>query len=233
MESPRPVWNIRGMAESMIDRIDQRLKALDLSETAAAKAAGLSESYIRDMRRKNVNPTYKNVVKLAKVLQCSPDFLLEGAEEKKTAHYRMTPTPIVGLVKAGAWKDISVESQSTDYETIDAPHNERFPNARQYALKVEGDSMNEVVPDGHFAICVDFAETGLAPEHGMIVHVEQRIAGTHIIETTLKEIERKNGKYRLIPRSTNRSHKPLEIDGNDKAEVIIRGLAVGTWNPLF
>lgn len=57
-------------------RINERLKALGLSATAASVEAGLSKDAIRNiLRGTSESPRDITLRKLAKVLQCTPDYL--------------------------------------------------------------------------------------------------------------------------------------------------------------
>ncbi|TIW28715.1 MAG: hypothetical protein E5V63_04360 [Mesorhizobium sp.] len=72
------------MIEDILGRIDQRLTALDLKESRAAKLAGLSDSAIRDIRRavaggrKNVGVSTRTLEKLAPVLETTVVWLVSG-----------------------------------------------------------------------------------------------------------------------------------------------------------
>lgn len=71
------------MLKEILDRIETRLKAVDLKESAAAKMAGLSDSAIRDMRRAinagrdDAGVSTRTLVKLAPVLQTTASWLME------------------------------------------------------------------------------------------------------------------------------------------------------------
>lgn len=71
------------MLKDILKRIDQRLSALNLKESAAAKSAGLSDSAIRDIRRdlvrgKDRGVSSKTIFALAPILETSPAWLLDG-----------------------------------------------------------------------------------------------------------------------------------------------------------
>lgn len=72
------------MLKDVLDRIDERLKAMGLKESKAATLAGLSDSAIRNIRRavkdgkENQGISIKTLEKLAPVLDTTPGWLLEG-----------------------------------------------------------------------------------------------------------------------------------------------------------
>lgn len=136
---------------------------------------------------------------------------------------------VVGVVQAGAWLETYARNSEEKSETIPVARDPRFPEARQYALKVIGDSMDQEVKDGAYAICVAFGDAGLEKKAGMIVHVERIRPETS--ETTLKAIEMENGRMVLKPRSSNPVHKPIYRDQSLGEEVVIRGLVLSFYDP--
>lgn len=134
--------------------------------------------------------------------------------------------PVLGNIQAGYWLDTSLIDQDQEPEMLPVARDLRFPRARQYALRVVGDSMNRDFPDGSYVTCVDFAESGLAIREGMTVHVERHRDGGQLREITLKVIARdRRGAFILEPRSTNPTHKPLPMSDT----VVIRGVVTGGW----
>jgi len=138
---------------------------------------------------------------------------------------------VAGTIEAGNFRDISLEDQDTERPKIPLQRNVRFAHADQYALRVSGDSMNEMFPDGSYVACVEFTGSGLTLSNGMVLHVERMIAGTQLVESTLKLVEFVDGKVKLAPRSTNPRHKPFFLDGGEDTEVIVRGVVFGMWMP--
>lgn len=64
-----------------VDRLKERLAALDLSPNAASQKAGLGRDYVRDILRGRIKePSALRLRRLSDVLQCSPEYLL-GKEE--------------------------------------------------------------------------------------------------------------------------------------------------------
>jgi phage repressor protein C with HTH and peptisase S24 domain len=129
---------------------------------------------------------------------------------------------------------VSIENQDSEKPRIAVARDLRFPNARQYALEVEGDSMDELFKDGSTVICVNFADTGLEYRDGMCVHVERFIMDGQLVENTLKELRREGKtKWVLYPRSSNPSHKPIELSGGETVDILVKGIVIGKWEPIF
>ena len=194
----------------------------------------MGKDFIRDLRRRPVRPGAESLLRLAQILKTNPEYLLYGKSGGSTLP--VEGLPIIGVVEAGQFRDITLADQDEEFPTVNVVRDGRYPQARQYALRVSGDSMNELFDDGSFAICVSFPETGLALKSGMILHVERRIAGTHLIETTLKAVEMRGRKCFLIPRSTNPRHKAIEInqehEDDEVAQTVVQGLVVGSYKPV-
>jgi SOS-response transcriptional repressor LexA len=133
----------------------------------------------------------------------------------------------VGEVAAGVWRD-AFEWVRDDW--IPFPLillDSRYPNAERRALRVRGDSMDELYPDGSYIVYVRLADIGRKPQTGDRVIVLRHRHGQ--TEATVKEYRRDGAKRRwLVPRSSNPSHTALEIDGKRDEEIEIMGLVVGS-----
>jgi len=72
--------------ESLSDRIGQRLQKLGLSERQASLRAGLSDSYLRNIREgKSTAPRIDTLKKIALVLETTPDWLISGKQGETPA----------------------------------------------------------------------------------------------------------------------------------------------------
>lgn len=219
--------------ELLVSRIEKRLAEIGTSAAAASVKAGLSNSYIRDLKRRKANPNVASLSKLAGVLGVSTDYLLKGREDGAI----LTASPVntlkvVGMIKAGDFRDISLASQDEEYETINVAADRRFSAAAQYALLVSGDSMDKIFPDGSYVTCVEFVASGLDLRPGMVVHIERSMGGGQFVETTLKEIGLDDGEIVFRPRSSNPKHKTIRGSDNGGMEVQVRGVVTGKWEPV-
>lgn len=137
---------------------------------------------------------------------------------------------VIGTAAAGLWKELSITSD--DYygmEDIPVVENPRFAGKEQYALLVEGNSINRAIQDGEYAICVAWAELGIEPTTGQYVHVERSRGGLQ--EVTVKKIQIVGGHVQLWPDSTDtRFQTPLDLSElEEESEVTIRGLVIGSY----
>lgn len=220
-------------AAALLNRIQERLRALGKSERGAAEEAGLSGAAIRQIREgKSRSPRLDTIRKLAPVLETSVEWLAFGREPEATfgtvrseATLRERPVvaiPKVGFVEAGAFR--TVNHYDDDFESrekiFDEPDPE-FPNARLVAFEVAGDSMNAAEPPiwpGSNLICVDFDDAGIPLSEGMTVVVEQTLEGGHVREWSVKEVELYPDRIEYHPRSANPIHKPIIVPINAEPE---------------
>lgn len=140
--------------------------------------------------------------------------------------------PLLGTIQAGHWLETTEAIEGANREMVPVVRDPRFPHAKQYTLRVVGDSMDQDYPDGSTVTCVDFADSGLALVEGMLLHVERQRAGGQLVEITLKAAERRRGVWYLVPHSSNPKHQAFPLNGSDgETEVIAKGVVVGGYSP--
>lgn len=131
------------MLKDILERIDARLDAVGLSESRAAKLAGLSDSAIRDMRRalksgrRGAGVSTRTINALAPVLETSPSWLLDavGDEEGEGT------VPLVGYVGAGDAAHYYAVSQG-ELDRVAAPKNATKDTV---AVEIRGESMGPLL----------------------------------------------------------------------------------------
>jgi SOS-response transcriptional repressor LexA len=135
------------MSGSLRERIESRLKALNLSARKASLLAGGSSDLIRGLlREKQVNFRGPNLSRIADVLGVSVDWLLTG-EDAETGSLLSRKIQVVGYVGAGA-EVIAIDDHAhgSGLEEVDCPWAQLGPSA--VAVKVRGDSMTPAYFDG-------------------------------------------------------------------------------------
>lgn len=142
---------------------------------------------------------------------------------------------VVGKISAGAWREVDAQSEA-DFSGLTLPLviAPSFPGLRQFALAIEGTSMDRIVGDGGFVICVPYWDARRNLTHGDIVVVERK-RPDGLVETTLKRLRANgDGKWELWPESTDpRWQRPVRFEptgdepkDDEGAIVTITGLAV-------
>lgn len=217
--------------ETLAERVKRLREAIGLNQSELARRLGKSPQTIQALEKgRHLKPGY--IVELAEVLKVTPQYLATGQVDRVNETLPVGNLRVEGVVKAGEFRDITIiEDNEYERETIPVAMDGRFPMCRQYALRVEGDSMNLLFPAGSYVTCVSWADTGLEWADGMIVHVERYRAG--LVETTVKALQLVAGRPKfLLPRSTNARHKPIELDGDEDTEIVIKGLVTGKWERI-
>lgn len=175
------------------ERIQARLGALKLSASAASKQAGLSEDAIRNIKRaveagENRGASTRTIAALAKVLDTSVAWLMEGVGAEEEAGE--AATPVIGRVGANAASTVIFSTgDPTNYSVPTLPW---APEA--VAVQVVGDSCGEIYPDGSILWFERQATPPTADMIGEIVVLE-----TEDGQVLVKRLERgeKRGLYDL------------------------------------
>ncbi len=141
---------------------------------------------------------------------------------------------VLGEVQAGVWMEAV---QWDDGDTYEVPYGvpAKFADSA-YGLRVIGDSMNLVYPDGTVVIVIPVWEYGDEIPSGKRVIVERR-KKDGIVEATAKELEVINGHAKLWPRSTNPKFQQAidiawpyeEPQGIGLETVEIKGVIIGSY----
>lgn len=139
--------------------------------------------------------------------------------------------PVIGEVQAGVWREIDFVDEPKHPQLPLGP-DPRYHGKQQFALLVQGESMNKIFAPGTFIICVSWSDVGRQPREGDIVVVERRRDG--MVETTVKKIAVQNRKLVLMPESTDpRFQNPIELEGSlERDEIVITALVVGRYEQL-
>lgn len=220
------------MNRDLIQTIDGLLAERGESRASASVAAGLGNSYIRDLERKKGSPNLAKLGALAKHLGVTIETLLNGTDIDLSQMPSLSSLPVLGVIAAGHFMDITLEDQDGGARFINVASDDRFGHAKQYALEIRGDSMNLMYPDGSFVTCVDYIGSGLSLKDGMKVHVERYMGDGQFVENTLKEYRKEDGRIGLYPRSSNPMHQPIFFnDGGEGVRVEIKGIVTGSWRP--
>ncbi|RCL03072.1 MAG: Peptidase S24-like protein [Candidatus Tokpelaia sp. JSC189] len=165
------------MLDKILERIDQRLKALGLSESKASVMAGLSNSAIRDIRRRvkdggvNKSVETKTLASLAKVLKTNVAWLAEGGR-LEDIEKNVMDVPLISWVSAGQMQGNEGSVDFSDFPSVAAYD---LPRGKWIALRVDGLSMNKVSPPDSI-IFVNMSEVDLVPNACYVIADETGLA---------------------------------------------------------
>lgn len=193
----------------------------------AAEALGITYSTYAGHENGSVSIPRDRALHYSQRFHITVDWLLTGKQSSHLQNAKSLSTlPLIGEVQAGAWKE-AVMYDSSEQTQIETPQADIIPGATQYWLRIVGDSVNRVIPDGGHAQCVsvhDYARDTAdlyRRAHNKLVVVERKRAGLH--ELTIKRLVVTDAGAQLHPVSTNPTHNgPITLaeTGDDEVQII-------------
>jgi transcriptional regulator with XRE-family HTH domain len=184
------------MKDEFLQRLDEAAAAKGMSDRQIAFLAGRSDSLIRDLRRRGkVGPTIEAVEAIAAGLEVSPAWLafgipgtsISGSSKASATRASARAIPLVGAVSGGVWREIDSLDQD---EKPASPFlaDPRWPADRQFALRVEGESINRIARDGDLIAVVAVEALETPPATDALVIVEEARDDGALIRTTAKRL---------------------------------------------
>lgn len=202
---------------TFIDRLDMLLKEHDLNKNQLAAQTGIPVSTIYGWYKKGYEGiTLPTITKLAEYFNCTIEYLVNGETHKNSANtlpkgistisdIQTKRIPLIGNVAAG--QPILAEE---DYETyIDSPCK------ADYALRVEGDSMEPGFIDGD--IIYIKAQDDVDDGQIAVVLLDDSAALKHVYHI-------QNG---LMLTSDNPKYPPMHMTFEDYNVIRVLGIVVG------
>ena len=201
------------------NRVKERRKAAGITLEKLAELSGYSTSYLSRIESGQRQLNEESADAIASALGCAPAQLMKNTvklSSKNPIDARLSEefkVHILGSIQAGAPVDIQEQPiDPDDYVTL--PDRE---GPRRFALRVKGDSMNEVAKHGDTVICVTYFDLGRDPEPNEYVIVQHRHENG-LTDATMKKYVVQDGEAYLVPESTNPAHQaPIVIKDNGEA----------------
>lgn len=173
----------------------------------AADALGVNYTTYGQHENGTRNIPAKAAEKYSRKFKVSLDWLLTGRPSKTelttpaNKPAKINSVPVIGSVKAGAWQDIEGWGEPSMAEFV--PSLGEYPLDWQFALTVDGSSLNRVARHGDKLVCVDLIKSGIPIKEDDLVIVERTRFGGQMIERTAKRVRRTIGGFELWPESTD------------------------------
>lgn len=197
-------------AMGIAERIRQARKEKRLSQGAVAEATGTTQSNVSQWESGRHTPSRAQVQRLADLFGRTVAWI-ETGDAPDSGHIQPVTSslPVLGEAQAGAWKEVFAIDEG-EAERVPVPEESRIPGARQYWIRVVGDSVDKKIPSGSLALCCDVwdwardADDLFARANGKLVVCQRERAG--LFETTIKELRVSGRKAELWPASNNPKH---------------------------
>lgn len=199
------------------DRLKAARKNAGFESAAdAARAFGWTESAYRHHENGTRDFGADAARKYGRAFKVLPGWLLgldNVSQSPPTSPVLEDRLIVNGSVEAGAWRASEHWDDERTFVIEGMPSP--IPGDKRFGVVVVGNSMNEFYEEGTVLDCVSvFSDRKTKPETGDHVIVEN-VRPDGLRELTVKEYREENGRYWLVPRSTNPSFKPVEYPGPD------------------
>lgn len=211
--------------KSIQEKIKARRLELGLSLEDVAKELGVNRSTVMRYESKSIEKMPIDVIPpLAKILQCSPKYLMgwedESVTEMEIKFDDYFPLHYSTNLSAGSLDELlDAEPDAVVY----VPIKFQMKKKRLNAFKINGTSMNNVIPDGSIVISESVSTIENLKDGTIVVAWVDGVA-------TVKRIYKGNHQITLMPDSTDKSHQPIMID-TDINNVCVIGRVIWHMNP--
>ena len=210
-----------------LDRLSILRKRSGLTQSGLAERMGVEQPTVQRWETGKREPTLEQILRLAEILEVEPAALFDPLVAAAIGPRLY----IKGVVAAGVWRT-AMELASTDWQTFTGRADIVAKPEQRFGLRVVGDSMNEIYPDGTILECVSVFDerTEIAPGRRVIV-MRTNTGGER--EATVKELVEQDSELWLVPRSTNPIHQPIRLAHPDLdiVEVQITAIVVASIRP--
>lgn len=214
------------MPMGYLARLSELRKRKKLTQAELASLVGVEQPTVQRWEAGKREPDFAQLFRLAEALDVSPGTLIEPEIAAP-----MGPRLFVkGEVVAGVWRE-AFELPADQWETFTGRADVLADLDHRFGLRVIGDSMNTIYPEGTILDCVStFGHAEVAPGKRVIV-VRTNLDGE--TEATVKELQEQDGELWLVPRSHNPMHLPFKL-GDEAPGIVetrIAAVVVGAYMP--
>lgn len=201
--------------------IREARKGLGLTQADLASRLGVPQSVVSDWETGKLKSFSDHAVGINRALKIPLDALLQ-----KPAFSPLRGIEVVGEVQAGIWR-AAVELPQEERTILPITGLPGYAAVQLAALRVTGNSMDLVYPDGSFVIVASAADTDVRPGDRVVVYRSQG----ELHEASIKEVRvDEDGRVALWPRSTSPDHQePIYLEDEDQGGPEIAYVVVGQF----
>ena len=152
--------------DSFKSRLAQIINENDLSKAEIARRIGASRSTLSGWLNGEYEANSENIYKLARLFNVTEAWLLGFVDERQEVEIQENNQEsfLLPLLNVSAGKEESDQSQS--HEMVECPSHLSYLKDNLFAIRVIGESMNKIIPNGSTIICAKVEEK---PKSGQIV----------------------------------------------------------------
>lgn len=211
----------------LYDRIKElRIKMGMSQDTLAMKTGYTSRTSISKIENGEVDLNQSKIQIFANALNTSPAYLMGWTDKKEPSDLQLLQDAHLYLsdkekkyapllnVSAGAFH----EDISQLKEEIEIPERWEHLHGKIFAIRIIGESMNRVLPNGTTVLCEDISQTGYKAKDGDFVVFE------HEGEYTVKKLVDTSSMVILDPCSYDDGFEPIIFTKNPYLELKILGV---------
>jgi len=214
-----PAFNIAFLRKILEDATAADAKWNSRSLSMAA-TGGKNPYLVRDIiKGKSANPTLDTLVGLARALELDISQMIPAATtimHRVGGSQTFETLEVVGAVAAGVWREETTWSAEDRYSIEVGPNP--FPGSERFALRMEGNSMDKLIPPGSDLECLRVAYGYVEPQPGDIVIVQRDRHDLH--ELTCKRLDHDGQNFVLRAESTRPEfQEPIIIGRPDEEHV--------------
>jgi SOS-response transcriptional repressor LexA len=230
-------WSVADAMKNAGDRLRAlRVKRGFSTASDAAKAYGWNEHTYKSHENgiRGIRPDAAR--KYASAFGSTPAHILgigpengNGTVSNTLNHVNVAP--LVARVSAGVFRYDEGLEEGAIIQVPVVPRKD-IPAQLQYAVLVDGPSVNLRIADGAYAICAPYESYPGGAQHGQLVHVVRERSGLH--EHTIKELRFTREGLTLAPCSSDpRYQEPIVLATGEAEELVrIQGVVIGMYQPL-
>jgi transcriptional regulator with XRE-family HTH domain len=167
-----------------------------------AERMGVEQPTIQRWEKGRREPDLAQLISLAAALGVEPGALIDPSIAVSIGP-RLS---IKGSVAAGVWRE-AVEDPPSEWQTFTGRADVAADIEHRFGLRVVGDSMDAVYPEGTILECVSLFGRAEAMPGKKVIVVRHNAHGE--CEATVKELVEQDGDLWLVPRSSNPVHSPI------------------------
>lgn len=221
-----PAFNIAFLRKILEEATAPEAKWNSRSLSLAA-TGGKNPYMVRDIiKGKSTNPTLDTLVGLARALEMDISQMIPAAASvmhRVGGAGGFEALEVVGAVAAGVWREQTEWAQEDRYSIEVGPNP--FPGSERFALRMEGYSMDKIIPPGSDLECLRVSYGYVEPQPGDIVIVQRDKHDLH--ELTCKRLDHDGQNFILRAESTRAEfQEPILIGRPDEDHVGDDGITI-------